>query len=260
MSSERISIKTPEEIAVIRQGGRILAGILKKLAAMVRVGVSTAELEQAAEKMILAAGGRPSFKGYRVKNEKPFPTVICASLNDEIVHAPALPSRILKEGDIIGLDIGMEYPSAKGFFTDTAVTVGVGQISKEAGRLMSATREALKIGVRTVKPGRRISDIGRAIEKVAKKHRLGIVRDLVGHGVGYAVHEAPRIPNYFDAALSHLEIKSGMVLALEPMFTLGGKEIKCGPDGFTCQTADHSLAAHFEHTIVVTERGAEIVT
>ena len=259
MSSEKITIKTPAEIALLKTGGRILAGILKKLAAMVKVGVSTAELEKAAEKMILAAGGRPSFKGYRVKNEKPFPTVICASLNDEIVHAPALPSRILKEGDIIGLDIGMEYPFPGGLFTDTAVTVGAGKISKEAGRLMNATREALKIGISTVKPGRSIADIGRAIENYAKKHGVGIVRDLVGHGVGYAVHEAPRIPNYFDASLSSLEIKKGMVLALEPMFTLGGEEIKCGPDGFTCQTADGSLSAHFEHTIVVTEKGAEII-
>lgn len=273
MSAEQITIKTPEEIVVIRQGGKILAQILKELAAMVKPGVSTGELEAAAEKMILEAGGRPSFKGYVSKGENPFPTILCTSINDEIVHAPSLPSRVLKEGDIVGIDVGMEFPNSelrmtndefkdlkKGLYTDCAVTVPVGQVSKEARRLIGITKEALMVGIRSIKAGHSIADIGRAIERYAQRQGVGIVRDLAGHGLGYEVHEAPRIPNFFDHTLSNLEIKEGMVLALEPMFTLGDWRVATGPNGLTIKTADGSLAAHFEHTVVVTKNGCDIVT
>lgn len=268
MSLEHITIKTPAEIAVIKQGGRILGGILRQLAKMAKPGVTTGQLEETAERLILEAGGQPSFKGFCARGETPFPTVLCTSINDEVVHAPALPPRILKEGDIVGIDMGMEYPIGeisnfkcqKGFFTDTAVTVPVGRVSREAQRLIEVTRRALLIGIKAVRPGNTIADIGRAIEKYAKKEGVGIIRDLVGHGVGYQVHEAPRIPNFFDSELSKIEIKEGMVLALEPMFTLGDWHIMTADDGCAIKTLDGSLAAHFEHTVVVTKKGCEIVT
>lgn len=259
---------------LIREGGKILGEILAELGRMVKPGATTSELEKYAEERILSSGGRPSFKGYAgLPNVEPFMTVLCTSINEEVVHAPALPPRALKEGDIVGIDIGMEYPGlelrakrpefknlTQGFYTDAAITVPVGKISSEAKQLLEVTRQALKLGVKVIKPERLVSDISRAIEKYGQKHKVGIVRDLVGHGVGYEVHEAPHIPNYFDSRLPPVVIKEGMVLAIEPMFTLGDWRIVTGPDGWTIKAADGSLAAHFEHTVIVGRRGAEIVT
>ena len=255
-----ISIKTTREIEEIKKGGRILGNILKELSKMVKPGVTTGELELKAEELIKIAGGRSSFKYYDGGDGHPYPTVLCTSIDNEVVHAPAVPSRVLKEGSIIGIDIGMEYPNKNGFFTDTAITVPVGRISKETNKLLEVTKKALYLGIKQVKPGRKISDIGKAIEKYIAKFGYGIVRDLVGHGVGYAVHEEPRIPNYFDPALEKVEIKEGMVLAIEPMINLGSWKVLEDRDGLTIKTADESLSAHFEHTIVVTKRGVEIVT
>ena len=268
-----ITIKKPEEIALIREGGKLLGRILDELTKMVAPGITTADLERYAEERIKAVGGRPSFKGYGLPRSQPFLTVLCASVNEEVVHAPALPARVLNKGDIIGIDIGMEYPNAElraqkpefkhltqGFYNDTAVTVGVGRISSEAKRLIEVTQRALEIGIKAVKPGRLISDISRAIEKYGQKQDVGIVRDLVGHGVGYTVHEDPPIPNYYDERLPEVTIQENMVLAIEPMFTLGDWRIVLGPDGWTIKSADNSLAAHFEHTIIVNKNGAEIAT
>ncbi len=260
MALEKVTIKKSEEIAVIKKGGRLLGNILQQLAKMVKPGITTGDLEAKADELIKKAGGRPSFKGYHSKNEIPFPCILCTSVNDEIVHASPLPARVLKNGDIIGIDIGMEYPAQNGFYTDTAVTVAAGKINAENKKLIEVTQKALQIGIKAVKPGNKISDIGRMIENYVKPFGYGIVRDLVGHGVGYAVHESPRIPNYFDPALSKIEIKEGMVLAIEPMISLGAWKIVDGDDGFSIKTADGSWAAHFEHTIVVTKRGCEIVT
>lgn len=260
MLIEKVTTKTPAEITLIKQGGHYLGLILKKISQMVKPGINTGELEEAADKMMKEIGGKPSFRGYCSKGECPYPTILCTSIDEEVVHSPSKPFRVLKEGQIIGIDVGMQWPKEKGFFTDTAATVPVGRISKSAQNLLDVTQKALAVGIRMVRPGAKISDIGRAIEQYIKPHKMGIVRDLVGHGVGYEVHEEPRIPNYFDPLLSAIEIKEGMVLAIEPMITLGDWRIITGNDGWSIRTADGSLSAHFEHTVVVTKNGNRIVT
>ncbi len=256
-------IKTSEEIAKIKEGGQKLGTILDELAKMVKPGLHTSQLEHHALMRIEEEGGRPAFKGYKPSPQsKPFPTALCISINDEIVHGPALPTRELKEGDIISLDIGMEYPARKGYFTDTAVTVAVGKINKETKKLLDATCEALMAGIKAAIPGNTLDDIGTAVEKVAKKNKLGVVRDLVGHGVGLEVHEDPQVPNYHIVGdeFPNIELKPGMVIAIEPMFTLGDWHIETAADNFTFVTADGSMSAHFEHTIAITEDGYDIIT
>jgi methionyl aminopeptidase len=217
--------------------------------------------------LIQEAGGRPSFKGFKSdKNDKPFPSALCTSINNEVVHAPALPSRELKTGDIMNIDIGMEYPLGKnsptgrGYYTDMAVTVAAGKASREAQKLMRVTKEALYLGLEQVRPGNSLNNIGQAIERYVKASGFSIVRDLVGHGVGYEVHEDPQVPNYEMPGNKKIILKPGMVLAIEPMVNVGGFEIKNGPDGLTIVTSDGSLSAQFEHTVVVTEQGHEIMT
>jgi len=259
-------IKTTEEINLIREGGKKLGKILTELSRVVKPGYTTAQLETLALKLIKKAGGRPAFKNFRPSvQSRPFPTALCISINDEIVHGPALPNRIFKEGEIVGIDIGMEYPFVKGkpgYFTDTALTVAVGNISVEAKKLLEATQAGLMAGIEKVKCGNTLDDIGTAIENVAKKNNLGVIRDLVGHGVGLEVHEEPQVPNYHIKGneFPNLTLKEGMVIAIEPMFTLGGWQIAVAPDDFTFITADHSLSAHFEHTVLVTKDGYEIIT
>jgi methionyl aminopeptidase len=253
-------IKNQEEVEAIARGGRLLSRVLGKVAARVRPGVTTAELDDFAEKEILKAGGRPSFKGYSVHGAKPFNSTVCTSVNDEVVHGLAHPGRALKEGDLISLDIGMEYPAREGFFTDMAVTVPVGKISPAAERLSKATRECLERAVSVVRPGARISDISRAVQIHAESNGYGVVRDLTGHGVGYAVHEDPRVPNFVDSDSLDVTLKEGMVIAIEPMITAGGWEVETADDGWTVKTADHSLAAHWEMTVAVTGDGCEILT
>jgi methionyl aminopeptidase len=234
---------------------------LGKLVSQVKPGVSTAALDELAEKEILKAGGRPSFKGYRIVGvSKGFNSAVCTSINEEVVHAPAHPSRTLKTGDIIGLDIGMEHPATGGYFTDMAVTVPVGAAAPGDLRLIKITRECLERGIAAAVPGARISDIGRAVQTHAEKNGFGVVRDLVGHGVGYAVHEDPRVPNYVDPAYPDVVLKGGMVLAIEPMITAGDSAVRTLSDEWTVVTADASHAAHWEVTIVVTKDGAEVLT
>lgn len=250
----------PEELELLREGGRILAGILQKIAEKVRPGASAAELDAASEQMILKAGGVPSFKGYQHrKDPRPYPSTLCVSVNDELVHA--LPSRekIFKQGDIVGIDIGMKYPAEGGLFTDTAVTVGVGLISADANRLLQATRESLEIGLQAIRPGVRTGDIGFAIQKHLENMKLGVVKNLAGHGVGGAVHEEPLVPN-FGTPGQGVEIVEGMVLAIEPMATLGNGKTELAEDGWAYRSSDRTLAAHFEHTIVVVKDGVEILT
>lgn len=263
-----ITIKTEKEIELMRQGGKILAQILRKLAEEVRPGVTTGHLEQMACALIFEAGARPAFKGYKTSGSAaPYPTALCTSINNEIVHGPAMPSRTLNSGDIVGLDLGIEFPfkensdgkKIRGLYTDAAVTVGVGKISKEAQKLINVTRAALTIGIKKIKPGNTLNDLGSAIEEYVESQGFSIVRELVGHGVGRAIHEDPQIPNY-DCKYEKIVMKSGMTLAIEPMVNTGDWPIKNGEDGHTIITEDNSLSAHFEHTVVVTDAGYEILT
>lgn len=252
------TIKTKEEIEIMRQGGAILSRILKEVVSKVKPGATTGELDELAEKRMREAGGEPSFKGYKTRvSDTAFPCTLCTSINHEVVHGPATPSRELREGDIIGLDIGIRY---KGYCTDMAVTVPVGKVSREAKKLMSVTRDSLARAVAQAKPGNFISDIGKAAQAHIEKNGYSVVRDLVGHGVGKAVHEEPKVPNYFDPHLKPVEIKPGLVIAIEPMVTAGHYEVETMSDGWTIVTVDGSLAAHFEVTIAVTEKGNEILT
>src|SRR5512133_364484 len=192
-------VKTDEEIKMIGRGGWLLRRVLGKVAAHVAPGVTTAALDDLAEREILKAGGATAFKGYRIYGVKQaYNSTVCTSVNDEVVHGLAHPGRVLKEGDIIGLDIGMKYPAADGYYTDMAMTVPVGKVSEPALKLMRVTRECLERAISVVRAGARLSDIGQAVQSHAEKNSYGVIRDLVGHGVGYAVHEEPRVPNYVD--------------------------------------------------------------
>lgn len=257
-----VTFKKPKEIEILKKGGKILADILRELIRQVKPGIITAELDKLAEKLILQQGGLPSFKGYKNSpNSPPFPTAICASLNEQVVHTPALPNRQLKLGDILSIDIGLKYPAeGQGFFTDMAITIPVGRVSKIAKKLIKVTKIALDLGVLQVKPNNYISDISRAIQTYVESQGFSVVRQLVGHGVGYQVHEEPRIPNYIDLKEKPVKLKPGMVLALEPMVTVGDWHLKTLFDDWTMVTVDGSLSAHFEHTVVVTERGGEVLT
>ncbi len=190
----------------------------------------------------------------------PFPTTICASVNHQLVHTPA-GSYVLKNGDILSIDIGMKYPAAgRGYFTDMATTIPIGEVSALAKKVMKVTRQALTLGLAQVKAGNHISDIGKAIQPYVEAQGFSVVRQLVGHGVGYEVHEEPRIPNFYDSRMKDVEMKAGMVLAIEPMVNVGHYAIKTGDDGWTVTTADEKLCAHFEHTVAVTKDGCEILT
>ena len=274
-----VYIKTNEEIAAIRAGGKILAKILKTLKAAVKPGVNTADLEATMIEMVAAAGGRPAFKDYPMGGGVFFPSAICASINDEVVHGVAIPGRILNEGDIIDLDIGMEWPVVPeirrelglptnphspggGFYTDMCVSVPVGAISKEAKKLLAVTQECLVAAIKKVKPGARLNDIGGTVQKIAEDAGYGVVRDLVGHGVGYQAHEDPEVYHYLinPRSTANLELKPGMVICIEPMINAGTHRVSVAANGYTIISADNSLSAHFEHTIAVTEKGHQILT
>lgn len=245
-----ISIKTPEEIKIMAEGAKILAEVLEKVARIAKPGITTLELNNAAEKLILEKGARPAFKGY-----EGFPYSLCASVNEEIVHG--LPSkRVLKERDVVGLDLGVLY---KEYNSDMAITVPVGEVSFEAKRLISVTKQALKIGIKEVKPGKTMGDIGSAVQKYIESQGFGVVRELCGHGIGKEIHEDPKIPNYGQKGKGEV-LKEGMVICIEPMVTIGDWHLEKSEDGFGYRSKDKSLTAHFEHTIAVTKKGAKILT
>lgn len=271
--------KTPAEIEIIRQGGHILAAILKELVAEVKPGVSTLALENILVKRIKEAGGRPAFKDYEMGDGLYFPSALCASINEEVVHGTAIPGRLLKSGDIIDLDIGMEWPvdpkvraainapvnkfsKDGGYYTDMCTTVAVGKISAEAKKLLKITRECLEAGIKQARPGNTLNDIGKTIQAIAQMHGYGVVRDLVGHGVGYLAHEDPNVFNYSIPVKSreNLTLEVGMVICIEPMINLGTWKVDVADNNFTIVTADNSLSAHFEHTIAITENGPEVLT
>ena len=245
-----ISIKSDYEIELLRKAGHIVYLTHKELEKHIKPGITTLELDNIASKFIGSLGATASFKDY-----DGYPKSICTSINDEVVHG--IPSkRKLKNGDIISIDIGACY---KGYHGDSAWTYKVGSISKEKEYLMEHTKNALFEGLKQIKPGNHIQDIGIAIEKYANIHHLGIVRELVGHGVGTDVHEDPEVPNY-DTGHKGPVLKKGMVIAVEPMLNLGEDDVLMLDDDWTIITADSSPSAHFEHTVVVTEEGYEILT
>ncbi len=253
-----VIIKTPEEIEILREGGKRLAEVLYKLRDMVKPGVSTKDLDMYAEKLIREMGDVPAFLNYRPAGaKKPFPASLCVSVNDEVVHGIPNKKRILKEGDIVSLDLGLKH---KNLFTDMAITVPVGKVSANNQKLMEVTEKALQVGIDAVRAGGMVGDIGNAIESfVRSQGKYGIVEVLSGHGVGRAIHEDPYIPNFGKAGKGE-KLVSGMVVAIEPMLNLGTKNVTIDEDGYTFRTADGKSSAHFEHTILITDAGAEILT
>ena len=250
-----IIIKTPEEIKNIREAGRRLGEVVAKVSARVAPGVTTNELDDYAESLIKEMGDTPAFKNYQPEGASyPFPSTLCVSVNDQIVHGIATDYE-LQEGDIISIDCGLKH---NGVFADHAVTVPVGQISGKTQKLLNDTRESLRLAIAQAQPGNTTGDIGAAVEKFVAG-RYGIVKGLAGHGVGRYIHEDPYIPNYGKAGTGP-ELVPGMVIAIEPMLTLGKDDFVVEHDDWTLSTSDGSLAAHFEHTIIIGEDGPEIVT
>lgn len=251
-----VIIKTNEQIELIREGGKILARVLDEVSKKVIPGISTYELDQYAYKLIVEGGDMPAFLNYKPEGaSKSFPATICISVNNEIVHGIPSKSKILKEGDIVSLDLGLKH---KGFFTDHAVTVPVGKISKKDQKLIDDTKKALEIGIWAARAGATVGDIGHAIESFVNR-KYGIVRELSGHGVGVKIHEDPYIPNYGKAGKGH-KLIPGMIIAIEPMLNIGKDNIVSASDGWTIKTADGTRSAHFEHTILIKEGDAEILT
>lgn len=245
-----LSIKSPEEIKIMAEGGKILAMVLAKIEKMVRPGIATLELDRAAEALILQHKAKPAFKGY-----ENFPYSLCVSVNEVVVHG--LPSGyVLKDGDVVGLDLGVLH---KGYNTDMAITVSVGTISFEAKRLLSVTKKAMKLGIKKAKPGNTTGDIGNTIQRYVEDQGFGIVRNLCGHGIGKELHEDPQIPNYGQRHKG-TPLKEGMVICIEPMITMGSQELKKSKDGYGYETKDRSLTAHFEHTIAITKKGPLVLT
>ena len=257
-------IKTKEEIAILREGGKILHDTLRAVKALAEEGarreVASAELNDLAIKIIRERGGEPSFLGYEVGRDKngpiKYPSAICISINDEIVHGIHKPGKIIKNGDLLKLDLGVWY---KGLCTDAALSVAVGEVSEVAEKLIAVTKEGLKRGLKQIKPGNTLGDYGYAVDKYVTGQGFFTVKGLVGHGVGYEVHEPPQIPN-FGKKGEGLKFKEGMVLALEPMVNQFSEDIMLGDDGFVFTTVDGGLAGHFEHTVVVTGKGHEVLT
>jgi methionyl aminopeptidase len=245
-------VKTKSEIAAMRESGRMLATVLTTLRPHVKPGINTKQLAAVAAAELKALGGTPSFLGYQG-----FPDVICVSLNDEVVHGIPSTQRIVEEGDIVGLDFGVTY---KGMITDSAISVIAGKPKTKGHRdLVKRTEKALATGIQAVHDRVRTGDIGSAIESYLKQYPYGIVRDMVGHGVGHDVHEDPNIPNYGQPDTGPW-LDKGMTIAIEPMVTLGTEQVYIAPDGWTVKTADGKWAAHFEHTVLITAGGAEVLT
>jgi methionyl aminopeptidase len=244
-----ITLRSHAELRKLEEASRVVLETLDVVEKAVRPGVTTLELDGIAEEEIRRRGARPAFLGYRG-----YPRTLCTSVNDEVVHG--IPgNRSLKEGDVVGVDCGA---IVEGYYGDAARTLPVGRIDAERTRLLRVTREALEAGIAAARPGGRVSDIGAAIEALAFTHGYGVVRDFVGHGVGTALHEEPQVPNYGPAGRGSL-LKSGMVIAIEPMFNLGGARVKVEEDGWTVRTADGSASAHFEYTVALLPEGAVVL-
>ncbi len=250
-------VKTTEEIENLRKSGKILADALRLVATMVKPGVTTAALDLAAEKYIRDQGGEPAFLNYSQEGSAyPFPAALCVSINDEVVHGIPSELRVIEEGDLVMLDLGVSY---NGYFSDAAITVFAGTADAAGQKLADATKEALKEAIKIIKPGVRVGDIGAAIQAVAKKDHLAVVEDLGGHSLGKVPHEKPYIGNVGVAGKGEV-LPQGLVIAVEPIFTEGKKDVTLDVDQWTYRTADGSRSAETEHTILITKDGAEILT
>ena len=253
-----IHIKTAEEVAKMRESGRLLAEALSEVTKKVAPSITIKELDTIAGKAIEERGGISSFKGYTAgKKMPPFPSYLCVSINDEVVHGTGDRDYTLKEGDLIGFDIGL---IKDGWHADMAETVAVGKVSPEAAKLLQVTHEALEKGIAAAIPGKPLSDVGKAVFSYVEAHNLGTVTSFVGHGIGKEMHEEPPVPNYPTKQAEAIIMKPGMVLAIEPMVTLGDPALHIADDGWTAVTDDGKLAAHFERTIAVTDNGPEVLT
>ena len=246
-----IILKSPREIALMRAAGRILAEVMERLRAFVKPGISTAEINHEVEAFIESRGAKPAFKGYRG-----FPATVCTSINEEVVHGIPSPHRRLKEGDIIGLDLGCVVD---GYYADCAFTLAVGEVAPRVQELLDVTRESLDRAMAQCRPGHRLGDISHAVQEHVERHGFSVVRAFVGHGIGRELHEDPQIPNFGEPGRGPV-LKPGMVLAIEPMVTMGSWEVRILPDRWTAVTEDGSLAAHFEHTVAVSENGPDVLT
>jgi methionyl aminopeptidase len=235
----------------MRAGGHILADVVDRLRETVRPGLSTLEIDEDVEAFIRGRGALPAFKGYRG-----FPATVCISINEEVVHGIPSAHRRIKDGDIVGLDLGC---IVEGYYADCAFTLAIGDVPPKVQQLLDVTRESLDVAIAECRPGRRLSDVSHAVQAHVEGHGFSVVRAFVGHGIGRALHEDPQIPNFGDPGRGP-QLRPGMVLAIEPMVTMGSWEVKVLDDGWTAVTRDGSLAAHFEHTIAVTEDGPEVLT
>jgi methionyl aminopeptidase len=248
---DRVAQRTADEIARIREAGRVVYDVLEALAQAAVPGVTTLELDRLASERTRAVGAEPAFLGYHG-----YPACLCVSVNDEVIHGIPSAKRVLAEGDVVGLDFGVVL---RGWYADSARTVPVGQVRPEAARLLAVTRAALGRAIATVRPGARLGDLGAAVQGFVEGEGYSVVRDFVGHGIGRRLHEPPQIPNYGKPGTG-LKLAPGMVLAIEPMVNAGGEAVETLDDGWTAVTEDGSWSAHFEHTVAVTEKGCEIMT
>jgi len=246
-----IVLRSRREIEKLKAANQMVAGVLELMREQVRPGISTAALDRLAEDEIVRQGARPAFKGYAG-----FPATLCTSINHEIVHGIPSPKRKLKEGDIISIDVGV---CLDGYFGDAAITVPVGEISPEAGRLIEVTRVCLERAIARARPGERLHTLSYSVQEHAESNGFSVVRDFVGHGIGTELHEPPQIPNYGKPGTGLL-LKPGMVLAIEPMINQGTWKVEVLNDGWTAVTRDRKLSAHFEHTIAITDNGSEILS
>ncbi|MCM8783505.1 MAG: type I methionyl aminopeptidase [Candidatus Omnitrophica bacterium] len=246
-----ISIKSLKELSLMREAGRIVARVIEELASMVKEGISTYELGERAEEIFEQFGAISAFKNYRG-----FPGVICTSVNEELIHGIPRREKVLREGDILSLDVGVKY---NGFFADAAVTIGLGKISVEAAKLIETTRNALYTGIRLAKSEVHLGDVSHAIQQYVEEHGFSVVREFVGHGIGSGMHEEPEIPNFGEPGYGPI-LKKGMTIAIEPMVNLGRPEVEILSDGWTVVSKDRKLTAHFEHTICIDDREPIILT
>jgi len=250
-------IKNEKEIVAMREGGKKLAGIMKELGKSAQAGINTLDLDKLAEKLVFDIGGHPAFKGYKNGSGDPYPGTICVSLNGEVVHGIPKKKAVLKNGDLLKIDIGMEY---KGMFTDMARSIAIGDVSEKVGALIKITEQSFWKGIKNLKAGRYLSDYSKPVQKYVEKNNFSIVRNLVGHGVGRKLHEPPQIANYYYKKYPDMKLVSGMTLAFEPMVNEGSYETILGKDGWVFKTKDGKLSAHYENTVLITEKGVEVLT